>query len=283
MWMRARRASRIASQQRSTSAAAVRERPQMTGPLTPRAMACTDSKSPWLATGKPASITSTPRRASCSAISSFSPWSSEMPGDCSPSRRVVSKMITWPGSVWSDMAGAFRNVEAGWAVGGGRSGAGRGRAPKPTPEKRRNLLARGGAGGFGEHLCGVLASGKEKLGGQQGVRHAVPMSHGNPRPSIPGVSAELDGVDRRDAVLGPQPLHHRIGHGCDVANTCSADAPDGDWPTCMSAMLMPASARALADPADHARPVVVAHHQHVGRRGQVDRVVVDHHHARLAA
>src|SRR5947209_15009687 len=37
---------------------------------------------------------STPRRASWCAISSFSWRLSEMPGDCSPSRRVVSKMRT---------------------------------------------------------------------------------------------------------------------------------------------------------------------------------------------
>ena len=66
----------------------------MTGPSTWRAIACTASKSPGEAIGKPASITSTPRRASCCAISSFSPVFSEMPGLCSPSRRVVSKMIT---------------------------------------------------------------------------------------------------------------------------------------------------------------------------------------------
>ena len=50
---------------------------------------------PGWRSGSPASITSTPRRASCSAISSFSPTSSEIPGDCSPSRRVVSKIFTW--------------------------------------------------------------------------------------------------------------------------------------------------------------------------------------------
>jgi len=93
-WMRARSAWRTASQQRSTSATCVRERPQMTGPWTLAAMAETASKSPSLETGKPASMTSTPRRASCSAISSFSPASREMPGDCSPSLSVVSKMWT---------------------------------------------------------------------------------------------------------------------------------------------------------------------------------------------
>ena len=54
-WMRARSAPLSASQQRSTSASWVRERPAMTGPRTVLAMASTASKSPWLATGKPAS------------------------------------------------------------------------------------------------------------------------------------------------------------------------------------------------------------------------------------
>ena len=72
----------------------VRARPQMTGPSTSREMACTDSKSPGEVIGKPASMTSTPRRASCWAISSFSCWFREMPGDCSPSRRVVSNTRT---------------------------------------------------------------------------------------------------------------------------------------------------------------------------------------------
>ncbi len=66
----------------------------MTGPSTWRAIVCTASKSPGLAMGKPASMMSTPSRASCWAISSFSLAFSEMPGDCSPSRRVVSKICT---------------------------------------------------------------------------------------------------------------------------------------------------------------------------------------------
>ena len=76
------------------SALWVRARPQITGPSTPRAIASTASKSPGEVIGKPASITSTPRRASCWAISTFSAVFSEMPGDCSPSRSVVSKMWT---------------------------------------------------------------------------------------------------------------------------------------------------------------------------------------------
>ncbi len=59
-WMRARSASRSASQHRSTSESWVRDKPQMAGASgwcpRERAMACTASKSPWLATGKPASM-----------------------------------------------------------------------------------------------------------------------------------------------------------------------------------------------------------------------------------
>ena len=70
----------------------------MTGPSTSRAIAWTASKSPGEAIGKPASMTSTPSRASWWAISSFSLVFSEMPGDCSPSRSVVSKISTRLGS-----------------------------------------------------------------------------------------------------------------------------------------------------------------------------------------
>jgi hypothetical protein len=107
MWMslvemkvctRARAASRTASAARSMSGACARASPVMTGPSTSRAIACTASKSPGEAIGKPASMTSTPSRASWCAISSFSGVFSEMPGDCSPSRSVVSKTITRSGS-----------------------------------------------------------------------------------------------------------------------------------------------------------------------------------------
>ena len=105
VWMRGRAASFTAPQAASMSALWVRARPQTTGPSTLRAIAWTASKSPGEVIGKPASITSTPRRASCWAISTFSPVFSEMPGDCSPSRRVVSKMWTRLASVAVSSAG----------------------------------------------------------------------------------------------------------------------------------------------------------------------------------
>ena len=95
VWIRGRSASRIAFQAASMSALWVRANPQITGPSTVREIASTASKSPGEVIGKPASITSTPSRPSCWAISTFSWVLSEIPGDCSPSRRVVSKMRTW--------------------------------------------------------------------------------------------------------------------------------------------------------------------------------------------
>ena len=53
----------------------------------------TASKSPGEAMGKPASITSTPNSTSAWAISIFSARFMLAPGDCSPSRSVVSKMM----------------------------------------------------------------------------------------------------------------------------------------------------------------------------------------------
>ena len=64
--MRGLAASLSASQARSMSAALQRARPQMIGPCTWRAIVCTASKSPGLAMGKPASMTSTPR--SCKRV-----------------------------------------------------------------------------------------------------------------------------------------------------------------------------------------------------------------------
>jgi hypothetical protein len=50
-------------------------------------------KSPGLATGKPASMTSTRIRSSTLAMRTFSSRVMDAPGLCSPSRNVVSKMI----------------------------------------------------------------------------------------------------------------------------------------------------------------------------------------------
>ena len=82
----------------SMSARVQRARPAMIGPCTSRATALTASQSPREAAGKPASMTSTPRSASARATRSFSGCVMLQPGDCSPSRSVVSNISTRFGS-----------------------------------------------------------------------------------------------------------------------------------------------------------------------------------------
>ena len=94
VWMRGRAADLTASAARRMSPRWERARPATTGPRTFSAIARTLSKSPGLAIGNPASITSAPSSASAWAMRSFSSRFIEKPGDCSPSRSVVSKMMT---------------------------------------------------------------------------------------------------------------------------------------------------------------------------------------------
>ena len=92
MWIRDRRAALRVLAAASMSSSCARTSDATVGAFTAAATARTPSKSPGDAPAKPASMTSTPNRSSCSAISAFSCGSSAMPGDCSPSRNVVSKI-----------------------------------------------------------------------------------------------------------------------------------------------------------------------------------------------
>ena len=94
VWMRARCAPLSASAAREMSRSLARDSEQMMESLMALAMACTASKSPLELAAKPASITSTFRRSSWRAMRSFSSLVIDAPGDCSPSRKVVSKMIS---------------------------------------------------------------------------------------------------------------------------------------------------------------------------------------------
>ena len=104
VWMRGRAAWRTASQALSISLwrgprqpaddRCAPVDPPRCGLPTSTAIRRTASRSSGEAAGKPASITSTPRRARARATSSFSAEVMDAPGDCSPSRRVVSKMRT---------------------------------------------------------------------------------------------------------------------------------------------------------------------------------------------
>ena len=124
VWMRFCAAGSSASAARSMSARLARASEQTTLFLTFLAISWTAWKSPGEAIAKPASMTSTPISSSSWAILSFSGTVIEAPGDCSPSRKVVSKMMmrssrlrllawldrpTWPCSLsggWSTFAGS---------------------------------------------------------------------------------------------------------------------------------------------------------------------------------
>ncbi|MCY1274946.1 hypothetical protein D3C80_481990 [compost metagenome] len=94
VWMRAELAPTRASAARSISASTARDRLHTVLSLMLSAMALTASKSPGLAMAKPASITSTRMRSRALAMRSFSSLVIDAPGLCSPSRKVVSKMMT---------------------------------------------------------------------------------------------------------------------------------------------------------------------------------------------
>ena len=99
VWMRRRSAGFRASAALSISPRADRARPQMVEPFISLATSLTASQSPLDAIGNPASMTSTPISSSSSAIRSFSSRFMDAPGDCSPSRKVVSNMMTRLGSL----------------------------------------------------------------------------------------------------------------------------------------------------------------------------------------
>ena len=93
MCARERGASASAAAAASMSESLVRQREATVALFTARATARTPSKSPGEEAANPASITSTPSRSSCSPISTFSSGRRAIPGACSPSRRVVSKIV----------------------------------------------------------------------------------------------------------------------------------------------------------------------------------------------
>ena len=94
VWMRGRFACASDLAARSTSSVQQRARAAMLAHGNSRLTASTASKSPSEAIGNPASRMSTPSSTSLRAIRSFSGTVMLQPGDCSPSRSVVSKMYT---------------------------------------------------------------------------------------------------------------------------------------------------------------------------------------------
>ncbi len=92
--MRARSANCSDRAAISMSSVVARASDAMRGFLTACVMVAMAAKSPSEAMANPASITSTPKSSRAWAMVSFSCVVMLQPGDCSPSRRVVSKKTT---------------------------------------------------------------------------------------------------------------------------------------------------------------------------------------------
>ena len=90
VWMRFFGAGAIASPALRISFSTARANEQTVDSVIVLAISCTASQSPGLAAAKPASMTSTPSLSSCRATRTFSSFVMAAPGDCSPSRKVVS-------------------------------------------------------------------------------------------------------------------------------------------------------------------------------------------------
>src|SRR3954447_15315689 len=208
VWTRGRSLSRTASAARSMSAACARARPAITGPCTPRAIARAAWKSPGEAIGKPASITSTPSRASWCAISSFSFLFSEMPGDCSPSRSVVSKIRTWsvPSFMRSLSVPYLRSPRDRFAAqrppraippegGEGEVGGGRGRSACAGWSLHRQ-----------DNLPHVLPVGKQAVC-VRGLLERKRLVHDRPQPALLDPAAQGREVLVERALRVPQPQH----------------------------------------------------------------------------
>ena len=112
VWMRNWFAGFSASAARWMSLSFARASEQTVLSLTSEAIVWIASKSPFELAAKPASITSTFIRSSCFAIRIFSSFVIDAPGDCSPSRKVVSKMISL--SAMSASSGEILDFEKRW-------------------------------------------------------------------------------------------------------------------------------------------------------------------------
>src|SRR6202140_846782 len=118
-WITGFSASLTASQQASMSLMAARASPATASPFVRRAISLTAARSPGDAAGKPASMMSTSRRTRLSATWSFSSVVKVAPGDCSPSRRVVSKIRITAGSAmisFPPSLDAIHRVHCGYHV-----------------------------------------------------------------------------------------------------------------------------------------------------------------------
>ena len=192
-----RSATPIASTARCGSPSVQRARAATATPRVSSAIRLTASKSPGEAAGKPASMTSTLRRTSWRATSSFSAAVRPAPGACSPSRRVVSKIRIEPGSRTRRRAGfdgAHRRHSAAGGAAGRRPGPGR---PSTSTGLRNAICARSVGADLLDLVVAVLlrAAARSRAGRPRSRRSSG-------RRSVPSWISRQDLPHRRpDAVV----------------------------------------------------------------------------------
>jgi hypothetical protein len=151
-----------ASQQRSISLRLARARPQIVADFASFAISETAAKSPSEAMGNPASMMSTPISSSSAAISSFSSWLMVAPGDCSPSRRVVSKIRT-RFCRWSCRLSCFLSLSFGPGAVPPLSGRAEWHAQRRLRRRRPGRRVRAGSAGS-VAICVCVVMGAEDTG-----------------------------------------------------------------------------------------------------------------------
>ncbi len=233
VWMRGLRAWRTASPARSMSFCPARARPATVAFLMRLAISDTASKSPVDAIGKPASMMSTPISSSRSATSSFSSSVMEAPGDCSPSRKVVSKIRTRSlgDALVAVMGLSFVSCAPLWGAVGGRSAvdplSAQAHAPgRPSGAAKKQKESGQRGGGRHRQQTGSAREGLRRCllqGGKSGHGVNLPSGRNGPMRSFPDCMAKLlaerwgtlQGVAAIRPSIDPTPLTGgRLGRHC---------------------------------------------------------------------
>ncbi len=160
-WQRRWGASLSASQEAAMSPLLQRERLAMMGPSTWRLTPWMASRSPGEAAAKPASITSTPRSRSARATWSFCSRFIDAPGDCSPSRSVVSKMMMRSAPAWLTLCSPLVTAAGCGCWLPGCFGMGGPRAPGVGPKRVARLSRATSSAGWAEEVAAQRHPGRD--------------------------------------------------------------------------------------------------------------------------
>mmetsp|Transcript_75038 Transcript_75038/g.176152 ORF Transcript_75038/g.176152 Transcript_75038/m.176152 type:complete len:292 (-) Transcript_75038:376-1251(-) len=208
VWMRDRAAPARASAAREMSRSLARASEQTVLSLTAAAIAFTASKSPLLDAAKPASMTSTLMRSSWRAMRSFSSRVIDAPGDCSPSRSVVSKMISWSVIARSPLGVGARSAARA---------TGRTAPPASTHARCCHRCRRRGASGRRRGSPGRPPRAHQ--------RRRQWRARGSPAPAPPGPAVRTAPGRRHRSGHCPRPAHGRTSRPAPLRPTASSRRP----------------------------------------------------------